>query len=72
MRGSTKLAIGKANSKPLYLYYPDKSVLHYIATSIWSFQKEFKMTYNTISKYLASGEALFGRFVFSREFIQES
>jgi hypothetical protein len=70
MEENTKLAIGKANSVPIYVYNQDKSILHYSATSTWSFLREVKMAHNTLSTYLANGEALHGRFVFSKELIQ--
>lgn len=70
MEENTKLAIGKANSIPIYVYNQDKSILLYSAPSTWSFLREVKMAHNTLSTHLASGEALYGKFVFSRELIQ--
>lgn len=66
MDENTKLSIGKANSKPLYNH--DKSILHYTAVSTVSFLQKVQTSQSTLRNYLASGKALVGKFVFSREF----
>ena len=67
MYENTKLSIGKPNSKLLYVYNHDKSILHYTAVSALSFLKEVKISQSTLTSHLASGKALVGKFTLSRE-----
>lgn len=69
MAETTKLSIKTALSKPLYVYNHDKSILHHTAQFSSSFLKEINMSKSTLFKYLASGEALYGKLIFSRELL---
>jgi hypothetical protein len=66
---STKLQIDIANSKPLYVYNKNKTILHFVSDSSLAFLKEVQMSYSTLATYLANGKAMHGKFIFSRELL---
>jgi hypothetical protein len=61
MDENTKLSIKKSNSKPLYIYNHDKTILYYISESSAPILQEFKLCKHTLWKHLTSGAALYGK-----------
>lgn len=71
MDEKTKLSIKKSNSKPLYIYNHDKTILYYIGESTVTICKEFKLCKHTLFKHLTSGVALYGKLTISKELLPE-
>lgn len=71
MDEKTKLSIKKSNSKPLYVYNHDKTILYYISESSAPILKEFKLCKHTLWKHITSGVALYGKLIISKELLPE-
>lgn len=69
MAETTKLSIKKSNSKPLYIYNHDKTILLYISESSAPILQEFKLSKHTLWKHINSGVSLYGKLVISKELI---
>jgi hypothetical protein len=59
--------ISEVNSRPLYLYNKDKSILLGVYKSAQYFADETGLGYSTVNRYHNSGDVLFGKFVLSRK-----
>ncbi len=69
MDENTKLSIKKSNSKPLYIYNHDKTILYYISESSAPILQEFNLCKHTLWRHLASGVALYGKLTISKELL---
>lgn len=58
------------NSKPLYLYNRDKSVLYYYSTQQIDFIRKLNISHFTFSKHLEKGTYYLGKYLFSRKLIE--
>jgi NADH-ubiquinone oxidoreductase chain 3 len=72
MDENTKLSIKKANSKPLYVYNEDKTILLHISDSSAPILAEFNLCKHTLWKYITNGEALYGKLIFSKDLLSEA
>ena len=59
-----------SNSKSLYMYNRDKTVLYYYSTQQSDFIKNLKIHFSTFKKHLEKGTYYLGKYSFSREYIK--
>jgi hypothetical protein len=59
-----------SNSKPLYMYNRDKTILYYYSLQQKDFIKELKIHFETFKKHLNKGTYYLGKYSFSRELIK--
>jgi hypothetical protein len=58
-----------SNSKPLYMYNRDKSVLYHSSTQQLDFIKQLNIAHTTLTKHLKNGTYYLGKYSFSRELV---
>ena len=58
-----------SNSKPLYMYNRDKSILYHSSTEQLDFIKQLNIAHSTFTKHLENGTYYLGKYSFSRELV---
>jgi hypothetical protein len=61
-----------SNSKPLYLYNRDKSILYYYSTQQKDFIVNLNIHFETFTKHLIKGTYYLGKYLFSREWTSKA
>ena len=58
-----------SNSKPLYMYNRDKSILYHSSTQQLDFITKLNIAHTTLTKHLNNGTYYLGKYYFSRELV---
>lgn len=61
-----------SNSKTLYIYNRDITILYYSSNKQSEFINKFKINYHTFTKHLIKGTYYLGKYVFTRERVEEA
>lgn len=70
LEGTLELAATAANSKPLYVYTPDKSRLLYIASSRIRFEEDVGVNTKTQGNHVKDGTPLLGTYMFTEDLVE--